>query len=145
MTGQPPYRALLARLEEERAKSLRNAPLCTAPEARLVNEGMAAAHRIDAVHVLAVFEGPEAAAAYMRGEAVELAAAGVADAATPAGEARPGRAVLFVTVDAPDDAHAVRWAGILRDLVHAEHGDTMRLHTAIELETENNPLDIPPA
>lgn len=69
MTDRPLHRILLARLEEERTKSLRNAPLCTVPEARLVNEGMAAAHRIDAAHVLDVFEGPEAAAAYMRGEA----------------------------------------------------------------------------
>ncbi|MGY0062791.1 hypothetical protein ACWY4P_40700 [Streptomyces sp. LZ34] len=65
--AQPPYRALLARLEQEQAKAERNAPLCRIEEVRWVNEGMAAAHRIDAAHVLAVFEGPEAAAAYMRG------------------------------------------------------------------------------
>lgn len=69
MADQPPHRALLARLEVEQAKAERNAPLCRTEEARWVNEGMAAAHRIDAAHVLAVFEGPEAAAAYMRGEA----------------------------------------------------------------------------
>lgn len=69
MTTQPPHRVLLARLEAERAKAERNAPLCRGPEARWVNEGMAAAHHADAALVLAVFEGPEAAAAYMRGEA----------------------------------------------------------------------------
>lgn len=59
---------LLARMEEERAKVERNAPLCRGEEARWVNEGMAAAHRIDVAHVLDLFEGPEAAAVYMRGE-----------------------------------------------------------------------------
>ncbi|MEU1663619.1 hypothetical protein ABZ547_08385 [Streptomyces sparsogenes] len=76
----PKYRVLLARLEAERAKAERNSPLCTVPEVRWVNEGMAAAHRIDAAHVLAVFEGPEATAAYLRGEAPP---AGVATTATP--------------------------------------------------------------
>ncbi|MEU1787065.1 hypothetical protein ABZ553_14570 [Streptomyces sparsogenes] len=66
LADQP--RLLLARIEAERAKAARNAPLCRTEEARWVNEGMAAAHRIDAAHVLAALEGPEAAAAYMRGE-----------------------------------------------------------------------------
>lgn len=66
LATQPPYRALLALLEADRAKALRNAPLCTVEEVRWANEGMAAAHLADAAHVLAVFEGPEAAAEYMR-------------------------------------------------------------------------------
>ncbi|OMI34439.1 hypothetical protein [Streptomyces sparsogenes] len=66
---QPPYRVLLACIEDERTKAEHNAPLCRTEEARWVNEGMAAAHLVDIGHVLAVFEGPEAAAVYMRGEA----------------------------------------------------------------------------
>lgn len=45
-----------------------------------------------------------------------------------------GRAVLTVTVDAPDARHAIRWAGYLRNHVEAEYGDQMRLQTAIELD-----------
>lgn len=45
-----------------------------------------------------------------------------------------GRAVLTVTVDAPDARHAIRWAGYLRQHLHNEYGDQMRLQTAIELD-----------
>ncbi|MDX3230572.1 hypothetical protein [Streptomyces sp. ME19-01-6] len=68
MTAQPPYRVLRARLEAEQAKSERNAPLCRGEKFRLLNDGMAAGLRIAIGHTVAVFEGPEAAAAYMRGE-----------------------------------------------------------------------------
>ncbi|MGW3427982.1 hypothetical protein ACWDHW_08495 [Streptomyces melanosporofaciens] len=62
----PKCRTLLAHLEEERAKSERNAPLCKVPEARLVNEGMAAAFRVAIAHTVAVCYGPDAVAAYLR-------------------------------------------------------------------------------
>lgn len=45
-----------------------------------------------------------------------------------------GRAVLHVTVDAPDARHATRWAGYIRQHLHNEYGDQMRLQTAIELD-----------
>lgn len=66
MTAQPPYRALLACLEEERAKVERNAPLCRGEEARWVNEGMAAGHRIDIAHTIKAFWGLEAAVGSQR-------------------------------------------------------------------------------
>ncbi|MGW7688882.1 hypothetical protein ACWGMA_08300 [Streptomyces asiaticus] len=62
----PDHLALLARLEAERAKAERNAPLCRGEEARWVNEGMAAAHRIDIAHTIKAFWGLEAAVAYQR-------------------------------------------------------------------------------
>jgi hypothetical protein len=55
------------------------------------------------------------------------------------------RAVLHTTITAPNPANAARWAENIRDLVHAEFGGTMRLHTSIELETPGRPLDIPAA
>lgn len=45
-----------------------------------------------------------------------------------------GRAVLTVTVDAPDARHAIRWAGYLRQHLETEYGDQMRLQTAIEAD-----------
>lgn len=66
MTTQPPHRVLLARLEAERAKSERNAPLCRGEEVRWINEGMGAAFRTAIAHTVAVFEGPEAVAGYLR-------------------------------------------------------------------------------
>lgn len=44
------------------------------------------------------------------------------------------QANLLVTVTAPNPANAVRWAGHVRDLVHAEFGGSMGLHSVIELE-----------
>jgi hypothetical protein len=52
-------------------------------------------------------------------------------AKVPTGTAQ---ATLTVTVNAPDPVHAVRWAGHVRDLVHAEFGQTMRMHAVIEAE-----------
>lgn len=55
-----------------------------------------------------------------------------ADAA--AGSYASAQATLTITVTAPDQVHAVRWAGHIRDLVHNEYGQSMRLHSFIELE-----------
>lgn len=54
------------------------------------------------------------------------------------------RAVLHTTITAPNPANAARWAESIRDLIHAEFGDTMRLHTVIELETPDRPLGAAP-
>lgn len=71
--GSPPvtpaHRVLLARLADERATAVRNAPLCRTDEVRWVNEGMAGGLRIAEAHVVAMFEGSAAVAEYMRGQA----------------------------------------------------------------------------
>lgn len=65
-------------------------------------------------------------------ELAERDAADSADAA--AGSYASGQAILTITVTGPNPVHAVRWAGHVRDLVHAEFGDSMGLHSFIELE-----------
>ncbi|WP_458089379.1 hypothetical protein [Streptomyces malaysiensis] len=65
-TTPSPLPALLATLEEERAKAARNAPLCRGDEARRVNEGMEAGLRIAIGHMLRTFHGSDAVAAYLR-------------------------------------------------------------------------------
>lgn len=89
-------------------------------------------------------------------ELADRDAAESADAA--AGSYASGQATLTITVTAPNPVHAVRWAGHVRDLVHAEFDRSMRLHSFIELEpggsarttpdnpaasenTPNNPLE----
>lgn len=47
-----------------------------------------------------------------------------------------GTATLTVTVTAPNQENADQWAGTLRDLITAEHGDAMRLHMTISPRTE---------
>lgn len=91
----PPHRALLARLEADRVKALRNAPLCTVEEVRWVNEGMAVAHLADIGHLLHVFEGPAAAAEYMR---------------------QTGQRDALDVEDAPDDALLEQYATAIRAL-----------------------------
>lgn len=51
-----------------------------------------------------------------------------------AGESAAAQATLTITVTAPNPVHAVRWAGHVRDLVHAEFDGSMGLHSFIELE-----------
>ncbi|WP_445520498.1 hypothetical protein [Streptomyces sp. NEAU-174] len=63
---QSPYCALLARLEAERAKAERNAPLCRTEDAARINEGMEAGLRIAIGHVLKTLHGSDAVAAYLR-------------------------------------------------------------------------------
>lgn len=79
-TGDP-YRQLLDRLREERARALRNAPHATLDEARLVNEGIAAGIRIAEAWAITLFEGHEARMRYLAAEGVEVgpALAGTVD------------------------------------------------------------------
>ena len=55
----------------------------------------------------------------------------------PNNPAATAQATVTVTVTAPNPVHAVRWAGHVRDLVHAEFGTSMGLHSFIELEPEH--------
>ena len=58
------YRELLARLETERAKALRNAPAATVEEVRCTLEGMASGLHIAIAHAITLFEGHTARNAY---------------------------------------------------------------------------------
>lgn len=74
MTDQPtpepdPYRQLLARLAEERAKMLRCASRAREVEVQRCQEGIAAGLRIAAAHAITLFEGHEARQAYLAAEA----------------------------------------------------------------------------
>ncbi|AVH59965.1 MULTISPECIES: hypothetical protein [Streptomyces] len=66
--GRDPYRQLLARLQEERARALRNAPRCTIDEARWANEGIAAGIRIAEAWAVTLHEGHDARLAYLAAE-----------------------------------------------------------------------------
>ncbi|MPY47097.1 hypothetical protein [Streptomyces acidicola] len=59
------YRQLLARLAQERAKALDNAPRCTLDEARWVNEGIASGLHIAAAWAITLFEGHDARTRYL--------------------------------------------------------------------------------
>lgn len=50
-----------------------------------------------------------------------------------------GSAVLTVVVTAPNQENADQWAGTLRDLIAAEHGDEMRLHMTIRPAPADQP------
>ncbi|MFH8813062.1 hypothetical protein ACH4GZ_38685 [Streptomyces hygroscopicus] len=66
MTDQPKHRALLARLEAERAHHESCTALSSVEEAGIAHSGMAAGLHIAALRTVEVYEGPEAAAAYMQ-------------------------------------------------------------------------------
>lgn len=65
-TDQSPYRALLVRLEAERLYYAEAAARTRVDECVISHSSKAAAFQIAAAHLLAVFEGPEVANAYMR-------------------------------------------------------------------------------
>ncbi|GHJ34284.1 hypothetical protein TPA0910_87170 [Streptomyces hygroscopicus subsp. sporocinereus] len=66
MTDQPKHRALLARLEAERAHHESCTALSSVEEAGIAHSGMAAGLHIAAIRVVEEFEGPEAARKYMQ-------------------------------------------------------------------------------
>lgn len=68
-TTEPPaaYRELLTRLEEERAKAVRNAPLARVGEVRCALDGIASGLHIAIAHAITLFEGHQARQAYLAG------------------------------------------------------------------------------
>ncbi|MEU1908424.1 hypothetical protein ACFV4E_22745 [Streptomyces hygroscopicus] len=66
MTDQSKHRALLARLEAERAHHEECTALSRVDEGRIAHSGMAAGLHIAAIRVVEEFQGREAAAEYMR-------------------------------------------------------------------------------
>ena len=74
-TDPPPYRTLLARLEQERAHHQECAALSRTDQARIAHSGMAAGFLHAAIHLVEDTEGPGAARQYMERTTAE---AGVA-------------------------------------------------------------------
>jgi len=80
MTDRPPYDALLARLEKERARHQSCAALSRTDEERIAHSGMAAGFLHAAIHLVEETEGPGAARQYMERT---TDGAGVAPTPTP--------------------------------------------------------------
>lgn len=100
-----PYRQLLARLQQERAKSLRNAPRCDLEEARWVNEGIAAGIRIAEAWAVTLHEGHDARLAHLAGEA----------RTTPDNPA--------TSSDTADNPLREQYAGVIAELPYYERDD----------------------